>query len=229
MSEAATPSGAPAVEPNGITPVTPEAIPAQTPSGDAQTVSVSKEELEQLQRDAARARANQSKADRYDRIAARNNGHFKPQATVEEPSEEDRNRAAAEEDRRAEKGLIALALDPAFRDVLDADPTLRSLITTNPLAVLPSLAPEALDAEDAIALVREKLQGKAEEIKKSKVQAPAKEEPKPAAPAVPPAGGINPTGATTPDAQYEEARKNPNVETAISSMIKVGLNRSGGK
>jgi hypothetical protein len=40
---------------------------------------------------------------------------------------------------------------------------------------------------------------------------------------------VNPPGATTPDAEYEEAKKQPNTESAIAAMVKVGLKKLGGK
>lgn len=226
MSDAATPVG----QPSG----TPPAAPAATPApAQPETVTLSKEEADQLKRDAARASANQSKADRYDRLvgSGRVSG-FKPSAPAAPQSDAEKEEAAAAEDRKAEKGLMGLALDPAYREALDADPTLRTLLTQNPLSVLPMFAPDALDAEDAIALVKEKLSAKAAEIKAKAGTPPAPANP-PAAPdtppATPPAGGVNPPGATTPDAEYEAARKLPNTESAIAGMVKQGLKKLGGK
>ena len=226
-------SEANAATPAGQEGTTPPAVPAATPAnnaGQGETVTLSKEEAEQLRRDAARASANQSKADRYDRMTRNGGGHFKPQAPATPPSEDEQKAAAEAEDRKAEKGLLGLAADPAYREALDADPTLRTLLTTNPLAILPAYAPDALDAEDAIALVKEKLATRVEEIKKSKTPPPAgAPEQKPATPPAPPAGGVNPPAGTTPDADYEAAKKQPNTERALAGMIKVGLNKMGGK
>ena len=226
MSDAATP----AVPNGGTPPAAPAATPAATPP---EQVTLPKEEADQLKRDAARASANQSKADRYDRLvgSGKITGHFKPTVPATPPSKEEQEEAAATEDRKAEKGLMGLALDPAYRDVLDADPTLRSLLTTNPLSILPTYAPDALDAEDAVSLVKEKLSAKATELK-AKVTPPATPPVTvtPATPsATPPAGGVNPPGATTPDADYEAARKLPNTEHAIAGMVKQGLKKLGGK
>ena len=219
----------PVVQPDGTPPVAPTA----TPSGNPEQVTLTKEEADQLKRDAARASANQSKADRYDRLvgSGKITGHFKPSVPATPPSKEEQEEAAATEDRKAEKGLMGLALDPAYRDVLDADSTLRSLLTTNPLSILPMYAPDALDAEDAVSLVKEKLSAKATELK-AKVTPPATPSVTvtPATPpATPPAGGVNPPGATTPDADYEAARKLPNTEHAIAGMVKQGLKKLGGK
>ena len=226
MNEAVTP----VVQPDGTPPVAPAATPAQPA---AEQVTLTKEEADQLRRDAARASANQSKADRYDRLvgSGKITGHFKPSVPATPPSKEEQEEAAATEDRKAEKGLMGLALDPAYREVLDADPTLRSLLTTNPLSILPMYAPDALDAEDAVSLVKEKLSAKATELK-AKVTPPATPSVTvtPATPpATPPAGGVNPPGATTPDADYEAARKLPNTEHAIAGMVKQGLKKLGGK
>lgn len=224
-------------EANGATPVvqegtTPPAAPTATPPANAnqgETVTLGKEEAEQLKRDAARAREAQSKADRYDRLMRQGGGHFKAQSAPVPPTEDEQKSAAEAEDRKAEKGLLGLAADPAFREALDADPTLRTLLTTNPLAILPAYAPDALDAEDAIALVKEKLAIRVEEIKKSKATPPAPGQTPPATPPAPPAGGVNPPAATTPDAAYQAAKSLPNTERALAGMIKVGLNKMGGK
>jgi hypothetical protein len=178
-------------------------------------VTLSKEEYDKIARDAARARANQSKADRYDAIA-RGGAHFKTPAPAEPPTQEELDARAAAEDRKASAGLMQVAADPAFRAALDADPTLRDMLLKNPLAVLPMLAPEALDADDAIALVKEALVART-----PKPPTPATP---PATPPTPPAGGVNPD-STQVDAEYEAARKIPNTESAIANMVKVGIKK----
>lgn len=225
MSEAATP----AVPQNGNPPVAPAATPA-IPA--AETVSLSKEEHEKLVRDAARAPEAQSRADRYEGILKKNgllggSGHFRPAPAPAAPvSPEDKQAAAAEEDRKAERGLISLALDPAYREVLDKDQTLRDLLTKNPLAILPVLAPDALDADDAVSLVREAL---------NKRKAPPANPPAnpsapstPPTPPTPPPGGVNPPSSSVPNEEYEAARKNPKTEDAIAGMIKAKT-KAGGK
>jgi len=110
------------------------------------------------------------------------------------------------EDRKAVDGLRALALKPEFREVLDAEPTLRELFVSNPLALLPIIAPDAFDAEDAIGLVTEELERRAALIK----PAPAA----PAAPApvvVPPAGVVN----LSDGAVGEEAKEDPEYQAAV--------------
>jgi len=224
MSEAATPAAN-----NGGTPPTPPAATPATPA--AETVTLSKEAHDQLVKDAARAPEAQSRADRYEGILKKNgllggSGHFKPAAPVTPPSPEDKAAQAAEEDRKAERGLIALALDPAYREVLDKDLTLRELLTKNPLAILPVLAPDALDADDAVSLVREAL---------NKRKAPPANPPAnpsapstPPTPPTPPPGGVNPPASNVPNEEYEAARKNPNTESAIAGMIKAKT-KAGGK
>src|SRR3990167_1820451 len=141
------------------------AVPAATPAPQPETVTLDKQAHNQLVRDAARAGEAQSRADRLEALAKKNGllggGHFKPATPVTPPTPEERQAAGAEEDRKAEKGLLGLALDPAYRTVLDADPTLRDLLTKNPLAVLPVFAPDALDADDAVGLVRDMLKKRA--------------------------------------------------------------------
>jgi len=231
MSEAN--AATPGADNKGGTPPTPAPVtPAGTPP---ETVTLNKEEADQLRRDAARASGNQSKADRYDRLvgSGKITGHFKTTVPATPPSKEEQDEAAAAEDRKAEKGLMGLALDPAYREVLDADPTLRSLLITNPLLILPMYAPDALDAEDALALVKEKFSAKASEMKAKGGTPPATPTTPPATPAtssaIPPSGAVNPPGAITPDAEYEAARKLPNMEHAIAGMVKSGLKKLGGK
>ena len=202
------------------TPAAP-AAPA-TPVPAVATVTLPKEQVDQLQRDAARASANQRKADLYDKTVGKpGKGHFQPTAPATPPSKEEMDARAEAEDRKAERGLLALAADPTLREVFDADPTLRDMITKNPLAVLPIYANDALDAEDAITLVKEAL------VAKKKPAAPATP-PTPPTPPAPPAGGINPPGDQAVNAAIEVAKKNQNTEHAVAGMLGARL-KAGGK
>lgn len=213
MSDVVTPGAAPDAA---------QATPTKPTEGE--TVTIPKSEHEQLSRDAARAASAQSRADRLEKVYGRSNGNFRtPVEKAPEPTKEERDTQAVEEDRKAERGLLGIALDPAYREVLDADPTLRNIFTKNPLAVLPLLAPDALDAEDAMTLVKEKLEERKNGLKKPE---PKKEEPNKKAPSSPPAGGINAT-ATEVNEQYEAAKKLPGVENAIAGMVKANLKKFG--
>lgn len=226
MSTEATPTaldngGTPPAEP--VAP--PSTPPAETPPAPTPaTVTLTKEEHDKL---VGRATGNQRKADLYDRHVGKNGrGHFSPGAPATPPTQEELAASGAEEDRKAERGLVAIAADPAFRTALDADPTLRDLFIKNPLAVLPILAPDALDADDALTLVKDAL----------KERTPAAPATPPATPPVPPtnpppappAGGINPQAAAPVDEEYESHRKNPNTENALAGMIGNKLKRMGG-
>lgn len=193
-------------------PATPDTTPA------VETVTLPKAELDKLSRDAARAAAAQRKADLYDKYVGNNGkGHFKKPAEVTPPSKEEMEAQAEIEDRKAERGLMALAADPEYRDVLDSDPTLRNLLLSNPLALLPIYAPDAVDAEDALLLVKEALS----KLKKPAPAAPAnpQTETKP----VPPAGGVNPAAPVSDE--YVAASKISNTEVAISKMIGIKAKR----
>lgn len=218
MSEAATPPVSPAATP----PATPGATPANP---QPETVTLDKKAHDQLVKDAARASTAQSDADRYKNQLQKHGliggGHFKPATPATPPTPEERQAAGAEEDRKAEKGLIALALDPIYREVLDKDPTLRDLLVKNPLAVLPILAPEALDADDALTLVKDALN-------KRKPVAPPATPPTPPAPATPPVGAINANDKPVNEA-VEAARKLPNTERAIAGMVGARLKENAGK
>lgn len=223
MSDAATPT----VPQGGTPPAAPVATPA---NAQPESVTLDKAAHDQLVKDAARASEAQSRADRYEGILKKNGllggGHFKPAAPVTSPSPEDRAAQAAEEDRKAERGLIGLALDPAFREVLDKDQTLRDLLTKNPLAVLPILAPDALDADDAVSLVREALNKKVTPLANPPANPPVSSTPP--TPPTPPSGGVNPPRSDVPNEEYEAARKNPKTEDAIAGMIKAKT-KAGGK
>ena len=195
-----------------VPPVPAPAVPATpSPVPVPAVVTLPKEQHDGLVRDAGRAAANQRKADLYDKLTGGKGGHFKPAAPVTPPSPEEEATIGAAEDRKAERGLFSIAADPAFRDVLDADPTLRSLFTSNPLAVLPMLAPDALDADDALSLVKEALG------KRRPAPAPVTP-PTPPAP-VPPVGAVNPSGDKAVNEEVEVAKKNPNTERAVAGMI----------
>lgn len=209
MSDAATPA-----VPSTEAPVAPAATPA---TNAAETVTLTKEQHDQLARDAARASSNQRKADLYDRVVGKNgNGHFRAPGQPAAPASDEGKGEdwAATEDRKAERGLLSLAVDPAFREVLDADTTLRDIFTKNPLAVLPILAPDALDADDAVSLVREALNSR-----KKPSTPPAAPSATPATPPAPPTGGVNPQDREVNE-EVEKARTLPNTENAIAGMIK---------
>lgn len=225
MAEQANPA-TPAVQSDGKTPVAPAAAPG---TKDESVVTLTKEQHEQLLRDQARASANQRKADLYDRTVGKDGkgGHFKSEATPAAApvlTPEEKEQRGIEEDRKASSLLLGLAIDPKYREVLDADPTLRSLFTNNPLGILPLLAPDALDAEDALGLVRTKLDERLLEMKKTTEPKPEEKKPGEA----PPAGGVNPQ-STDKDAELEVARKIPGTEQAIASMVKVNLKHASKK
>ena len=214
---------------NAATPVVPKTeapvVPTATPASNAaEMVNLSKEAHDQLVRDAARASEAQSRADRYESVLKKNGltggGHFKPATPATPPTPEERQAQAADEDRKAEKGLLALALDPIYRDIFDKEPLLLDMLTRNPLAILPVLAPEALDADDAVSLVREALN-------KRKPVTPPANPPTPAL-ATPPVGAINANDKPMNE-EVEAARKLPNTERAIAGMIGAKLRASGGK
>lgn len=221
MSEVATP--AESVE-TPAPAATPAPAPAATPAPAvpvAETVTLTKEQHDQLARDAARAAGNQRKADLYDRHFGQG-GRFQPPTPATPPSAEQMRETADAEDRKAERGLTAIAASPEFREVLDADPTLRDLMVKNPLAVLPLLAPDAMDADDAIGLVKDALKAR---VKPAPAPAPAT--PPAPTPEVPKPGAVTtPTDQTVHEA-VEDAKKIPNTERAIANMIgaKIGLGK----
>jgi len=222
MSDAVTPT-----ENNGGTPTTPPVAPPAETQPETK-VTLDKEAHDQLVKDAARAAEAQSRADRYENILKKNGliggGHFNSHTPVTPPTPEERQASGAEEDRKAERGLLNLALDPAYREVLDKDQTLRDLLTKNPLAILPILAPEALDADDAINLVKEALNKRKTPATPTPVTPPTT----PTTPPSPPAGGVNTHDAPVNE-EVEAARKIPNTERAIAGMVGAKLRVNSGK
>ena len=217
MEHEATPAATTTTE----APVTPAATPSTTPP--ATTVTLAKEAHDQLQRDAARARENQRKADLFDKM---NKGgtRFGVTTPAAAPTEEERTAAAIAEDKKAERGLTKLALDPTLREVLDADPTLRNLLVDNPLAVLPMLAPDALDADDAITLVRDALFAR----KKPAETTPAKPAETTPAATIPSPGAVN-TNDKPVNEKIEAAKKIPGTEKSIAAMIGARVEERAGK
>lgn len=195
-----------------------------------ETVTLTKEELAEKERLIAVGQGAQKELGRYQRVFGKigdKGGHFKPaaKAATEDgaatPPAEDQG---AIEDRKAERMLLGIAADPEYRAVLDADPTLRDLFARNPLGVLPLLAPDALDAEDAKELVKEKLDARLEAIKKASTENPAPVATTEKKDEAPNAGGVN-TSPANQDAEYESARKVDNTEQAIAGMVKVKMKR----
>lgn len=200
---------------------TPAATPAPatptTPAPEADSVTLPKAEVDNLRREAARAAEAQARADRLEKANKRTKTHFDPASKPAPPSQEDVEAQGRAEDAKAERGLMRLASNPEFREVLDADPTLRDLLLNNPLAVLPMYAADALDAEDALDMVKETLAARASARKAAAAPAP---DPKKPDPSTPPAGGVNvPTTAMSESEAYESAKKNPHTENALAGMI----------
>ncbi len=103
---------------------------------------------------------------------------------------DDDDEAASQEDRKAERGLINLALKVEYREVLDANPVLRDMLTKNPLSALPIYAADAVDADDAVELMEEKLSEMKNQLRPP--VAPAETKPVEKKPEeTPPVGGEN--------------------------------------
>lgn len=142
-----------------------------------------------------------------------------PAATPATPAAGDGDGDGADEDVKASQGIMRLAMKPEYREVLDADPTLRTMFERNPLGVLPLFANDALDAEDALGLIEEELKTRATKIAEKKTATPPAT---PAAPAATPAkkdtvvptpGAVNP--APVGDAAYDELLKKGDTAGAL--------------
>ena len=201
------------------TPAT-EATPAAATPATEEKVTLTKAEHDQLRRDAARAASLQSKADRFDRLQRSPGQRFAKVEKPAEPSEEEKLAKATEEDRKAERGLTSLLADPTYRELLDKDETLRQTLVKTPLAVLDLYAPDAIDAEDAMILVKEALNKRLSAMKES--EAPAKTEQPPATDKPAPGSATAPNVAVENPA-YEAAKKLSNPEAAVVGMLKARM------
>jgi hypothetical protein len=113
MENAATP----AVQPDGTPAAAPAAAPAET---NADMVQVSKEKLDQLERDAARAATAQREADAarrkaalYDRTMGKGlaSPFSRQAAPVAAPTEDEQREQASREDAKAERLIMRLAAE----------------------------------------------------------------------------------------------------------------------
>jgi len=160
-------------------------VPKAPASSDAATVvtpsAASQDEMVTMKKsDVEAMKGRQSALDiRENRLKKREeklgrSGGFRNQPANDAPAPKGDDALDAE-DEKASRGLINLALQPEYRDVLDSNPVLRDMLTKNPLAVLPLYANDAIDAEDAVDLVKEHLAGLKGKLKP--VEKPA--DPKP--------------------------------------------------
>lgn len=217
-NDAATP-----VDPKEPTPPAGDGSGAATPAPDAadETVTVKKSEFETLK---ARQSTADSKASRMEKLLRRNG--IDPEsgkksstpAATSTPSAGDGSGDGADEDVKASQGIMRLAMKPEYREVLDADPTLRTMFERNPLAVLPLFANDALDAEDALGLIEEELKTRATKIAEKKTATPPTPAPAPTTTPkkkedTPTPGAVNP--APVGDAAYDELLKKGDTAGAL--------------
>lgn len=194
-------------QPNGDTPGADATVTPPTTAGNQpqeKMVTISEAEIERL-------KAHQSSADTEAnrlRDIIKKNG-FSPdsgQPVTPPTPATDAGKNGSDEDLKAERELIKLAASPEYRDVIDSDPTFRDVLINNPLSLLPVYAKNAIDADDAVGLVKKELNRRLE-AKKASATPPA--EP----PKAPPTPASNPSN--TPSPAYDEALKNGNLSEAI--------------
>lgn len=160
-----------------------EGKPADAPTGD-EMVSVKKSDLDAMK---GRQSALDIRENRLKKLEKKFgfSGGFKKTPAPAAPADGGDDGSA--EDDKAKSLLIGIALDPEYREVLDANPMLRDMLTKNPLSILPLYAADAIDAEDAEGLVKEHLAGLKSKLKP--VEKPA--DPAPKKDETPKAGGEN--------------------------------------
>lgn len=202
------------------TPVAPEATPAAapaTPAPASETVTLTKEQHDQLARDAARAGEAQTRADRLaeeNKRLRQRPGAIRGQAPAGNDGGDDHV-----EDAKAEREILRLAGDPSIREILDADPTLQRLITSDPLALVRMYADNPLDAEDAVSQVKDKLLERKSTLKKAD---PAPTTPAPSTPPAIPGRAPNPAPKDLAT-ELETAQKNPSTQGAAADMIRAKM------
>lgn len=140
-------------------------------NGEEETVTVPKGEWEKTQKERDQARDMQSIADKEKRKALRkmkamerafNNvsqgedGDTRGEVELEPYTDEEKTQIS----NQAEKGILSkVATNSKYREVLDNDPTLKDIISRNPLALIDNY----IDAEDAVEQVLEVLDERAEQ------------------------------------------------------------------
>lgn len=205
------------------------AAPQAAPEGE--TVIVKKTDYEAMKGRQSALDKKEERLARREKALARG-GSFNfgktpdtPAPAAAAPSGDEADGSA--EDRKAERGLLNLALKPEYRAALDASPDFRDLLTKNPLALLPVYASDAFDAEDAISLITEELERRAAATKAAAPAAPAA----PAVVEVPPAGVVNLSDGSVAtegmkDQEYKDVTKGGTVK-GIAAGIKHRLQSVG--
>lgn len=229
MSESpngATPGATPAPPSNGIPPAPGAPNPALSNGAIPETVTLTKEEHEKLLSEKARAEARaaeaQSRADKLSKSAGAPGKTLLGKA-IPQPSAEELEAASSAEYQKALREVSLVSTDPEFREVLDSDQTLRTLMALNPEVVMQMYAPDAVDAQDVRTSLRTELSTRLEKIRQSKAPAPA-----PAPPTTPPTPNPNP--APNPGGQpnskqqaMDNARGITNAEDRMAAMIKAKM------
>lgn len=201
----------------------PEATPVAPAVSEEETVTLKKSDYEAH---LGRISATDKKEARLNKFAQKigyGKSHFsqsaQPAAAPVAPSPEEAAEAASVEDRKAERGITRLALDPSYRAALDADPTFRDILSQNPLSLLDIYAPDALDAEDAVEQMKEELDRRAALASKPEPAAPAAPAPAPAPAEVPPAGH----GSMGDGAIAEAAKDDPEYKDVVKTGTLKGV------
>lgn len=232
MSTQDTNAPAQGAAPTGDNPPAPAAAEPSAPATDVtppapapaeETVTVKKSDWDrQVGRQSALDRKEKLLERREKALARGEVFSFKQQAPAApaqgaSPAGDDEPGVATSEDLKAERMLIRLSASPEYREVLDADPTFRDLLSQNPLSLLPIYASDAIDAEDAVELMKEELNRR----KESATAAPAAA---PAAPAPTPAPQTVETGAPSVEgALATEGMQDKEYTEAIASGSTKGI------
>lgn len=137
--------------------------------GEDETVTLSKADHEKLQGDLKQARDLQSQSDKARRAAERKarilesrakGGAENGDGQTADPAPVDLEYTDTEKQQimgQAEKGVLQLLVgNDQYREVLNNDPTLKDIISKNPLALIT----EYIDAEDAVEQIKEMLDGR---------------------------------------------------------------------
>lgn len=204
----------------------PATAPADTPATAVETVTLPKADVERLKAQTSTADA---KVARYEKVLKLNGidpaigaFHVKPPKPADAPATAPAtDEAFSAEATKAKDGLLGLALNPVYRDVLDANPDLKSILVQNPLALLPIYAKDALDGEDAVTLVEDELKRRLGTMKPAPTTPPATTTD---TPPVPPKVPVNVLSAEKQDS-YKELEKKGDV----AGMIAMRMNPGGKK
>jgi len=188
----------------------------------SQKVAELQAELERLRKEVEHARNMQSIADKKAREERRARLKLEKEIKrIREGKVEEGEPSSTEPEegisKIAVRGRVAemLLRNPDYQKVVEQDPTLKEVLLTNPMA----LVEDALDVEDAVDQIRERIEKRLTEASNKESAAKKATDQRKVE-----AGAVQPPENRLPDEEVRrrEALKKGNIEEAILSRLKTG-------